>query len=136
MLEDREKEILETLSDIPKDDVVLIGGYAVNVYVPPRFSVDCDIVVLRNLEKVKEILSQKGFKEIPTGDTPYKKFHRFEKKDTKSAFDLLVNYVIDRNTGVKVPSKLIEKNSGLRNTVGRISPVRVKLRVAILRYFL
>ena len=44
MLESREALILQTLMELPKD-VVLIGGYAVNAYVPPRFSINCDLVV-------------------------------------------------------------------------------------------
>lgn len=46
MLDAREGVVLETLEKLPKDNIVLIGGYAVNAYVPPRFSIDCDFVVL------------------------------------------------------------------------------------------
>ena len=41
----REKEIFETLKKICKFKFVVIGGYAVNPYTIPRFSVDCDIVI-------------------------------------------------------------------------------------------
>ena len=40
----REKEIFETLKRINGIKFVVIGGYAVNPYTIPRFSVDCDLV--------------------------------------------------------------------------------------------
>ena len=43
MLQLREKEIFETLNKLKGLNFVLIGGYAVNAYTLPRFSVDCDI---------------------------------------------------------------------------------------------
>jgi len=45
LLQLREKEAFETLNKIKNCRFVLIGGYAVNAYTLPRFSVDCDIVV-------------------------------------------------------------------------------------------
>lgn len=41
----REKEIFESLKVLKDKRFVVIGGYAVNAYTLPRFSVDCDIVV-------------------------------------------------------------------------------------------
>ena len=38
----REDEIFKTLKKILKYKFVLIGGYAVNAYTLPRFSIDCD----------------------------------------------------------------------------------------------
>ncbi len=61
MMQDREKIVLEMLEKIPKQSVVLIGGYAVNAYVPPRFSIDCDLVVLDNLGEVEAELKNNGF---------------------------------------------------------------------------
>ena len=56
MLQLREKEIFETLRNIRNFKFVVIGGYAVNAYTLPRFSVDCDIVIeddsqLKDIEK-------------------------------------------------------------------------------------
>ena len=45
MLQLREKEIFETLKKMNNFKFVIIGGYAVNAYTLPRFSVDCDIVI-------------------------------------------------------------------------------------------
>ena len=50
----RENEIFETLKSIKDNDFIVIGGYAVNAYTLPRFSVDCDIVI-RNHKELKEI---------------------------------------------------------------------------------
>jgi len=41
----REKEIFKTLKKIRNLKFIVIGGYAVNAYTLPRFSVDCDIVI-------------------------------------------------------------------------------------------
>ena len=52
----REKEIFETLKKIKKSRFVVIGGYAVNTYTLPRFSIDCDIVVKdhKELKKIEK----------------------------------------------------------------------------------
>ena len=44
-LQKREKQILEILQKLPKNEFSLIGGYAVNAYTLPRFSIDCDLVL-------------------------------------------------------------------------------------------
>lgn len=43
----RETEIFRTLVSLQSRHFVVIGGYAVNAYTLPRFSVDCDIVIRR-----------------------------------------------------------------------------------------
>ena len=45
MLQLREKEIFETLKQLKKFKFIIIGGYSVNAYTLPMFSVDCDIVI-------------------------------------------------------------------------------------------
>ena len=59
-LELREKEIFETIKKIKNIDFVIIGGYAVNVYTPPRFSVDADIVVLDSAAAKKAAMILEG----------------------------------------------------------------------------
>ena len=63
MLQVREKEIFETLKKIRKFKFVVIGGYAVNAYTLPRFSVDCDIVIreIKELDKIKKVLLELGY---------------------------------------------------------------------------
>ena len=52
----REDEIFKTLKKILKYSFVLIGGYAVNAYTLPRFSIDCDIVrVKENRERISRL---------------------------------------------------------------------------------
>ena len=60
-LELREREVLSTLEKIKNFNFVLIGGYAVNSYTQPRFSVDCDLVV-RDKEKA-DIIGDSLIKE-------------------------------------------------------------------------
>ncbi len=67
----REKEIFETLKKIRMDNFVLIGGYAVNAYTLPRFSVDCDIVIKdrKELEKIEKSLFELGYNKNPNHST-------------------------------------------------------------------
>lgn len=51
----REKEIFETLKKLD-GEFAIIGGYAVNAYTLPRFSVDCDLVT--NDENAPKIISK------------------------------------------------------------------------------
>ena len=53
----REEEIFKTIKELKECDFVIIGGYAVNTYTLPRFSVDCDIVIKNEiaLEKIEKI---------------------------------------------------------------------------------
>ena len=61
----REKEIFETLKKIKKSKFVVIGGYAVNSYTLPRFSVDCDIVIKnrKELNKIEKSLTEADYHE-------------------------------------------------------------------------
>jgi len=108
----------------------MIGGYAVNAYVPPRFSIDCDLFVLKGMDKVKKILLKKGFEERAKGDVPYGEYYRFTRKSDKVSFDLLFNSVLDRETGISFEASLFEKHSRKRFTVGRANPIRIELRIA------
>ncbi len=129
MLESREALILETLRELP-NDVVLIGGYAVNAFVPPRFSIDCDLVVFNGVKEIKNILVKKGFEEMEKGNVPYGEYIRFMRKREKVSFDLLINSVLDRNSGIVFEDNLFKKYSKERITVGRANPFRIKMRIA------
>lgn len=133
MFESREAIILEILREIPTD-ALLIGGYAVNAYVPPRFSIDCDLVVLGEIAEVKAALLKKGFKETEKGDVPNGGYHRFIREGNtisgKVSFDLLLNSVLDRETGIVFEGSLFKQYSRERFTVGRASPIRIKLKIA------
>lgn len=130
MLHERERTVLETLRRLPTRHVVLVGGYAVNVHVPPRFSIDCDLVVLDELAKLEAALKKEGFGKTEKGEVPYGSYVRYEKKEAGVSFDLLVDSVLDRDTGVSFEAKLFEEHSKKRTTVGRVNPIRIELRVA------
>jgi len=129
VLESREALILQVLRKL-SGDFILIGGYAVNAYVPPRFSIDCDLVVFEGVEGMKEILGKNGFEETEKGDVPYGEYIRFMHKKEKVSFDLLVNSVLDRDSGVVFEGSLFKKYSRERVTVGRANPIRIKMRIA------
>jgi hypothetical protein len=127
--EPREALILQVLKELPKD-VVLIGGYAVNAYVPPRFSIDCDIVVLEDVADTKKTLEKHGFKETEKGNVPYGGYIRFVREGIKVSFDLLLNSVLDRDSGIVFEGNLFKQYSKERVTVGRANPIRIKMKIA------
>ena len=53
LLQLREKEVFDALKKIRNQRFAIIGGYAVNAYALPRFSVDCDIVTENKTETEK-----------------------------------------------------------------------------------
>jgi hypothetical protein len=130
MLHDREKTVLEVLEKIPKQNVVLVGGYAVNAYVPPRFSIDCDLVVLGKTRPIEAVLKDNGFEQAESGDIPYGRYIRYLRKKEKVSFDLLINSVQDRNSEISFGADLFKKYSKNRLTVGRATPIRISLKIA------
>jgi hypothetical protein len=131
--EDREEAVLKTLESLPKENIILIGGYAVNAYVPPRFSIDCDLVVLREGKEVETLLQKQGFKKIkieikaPSSIDGYTRYNRGAEK---VAFDLLFGSVLDRQTGISFEAQLFENRSATRTTLGRISTTRITMKIA------
>ncbi len=129
MLEAREAIILEALRSMP-EDVVLIGGYAVNAFVPPRFSIDCDLVVFDKMPEITKIMADKGFAETERGDEPNGEYIRFVRKRDKISFDLMLNSVLDRETGVVFEGDLFKRYSRVRTTTGRANPALIIMRIA------
>jgi hypothetical protein len=129
MLDARESIIIKTLQRLPRENVVLIGGYAVNAYVPPRFSIDCDLVVLGNSSKLESLLREDGFKKVGEGDVSHGSYVRYEMEKVKVSFDLLKNSVVDRDTEIVFEGELFRKYSADRTTVGRSVPTRIKMRI-------
>jgi hypothetical protein len=128
--EQKEQVVLETLTELPKKNIVLVGGYAVNAYAPPRFSVDCDLVVLRGVEEVEKALKQRGFRKEASSEASRGGFVRYSSKDNGISFDLLVGSLVDNQTGVVFEGKLFEKHSAERRVVGRMTVSIVTMRVA------
>ena len=132
----REKEIFNTLKELQNCNFVVIGGYAVNAYTLPRFSVDCDIVIkdekeLKLIEKI--LLSINYEKKIIPLDIPYSgKFFRYEKRLSNNflvSMDLLVKSVIDRDTEVIFSADWIFEHSSIKALRGKTILEELKLKI-------
>ncbi|MBI4454259.1 hypothetical protein HY636_06465 [Candidatus Woesearchaeota archaeon] len=136
MLELREKEILLTLEKIKSCEFVIIGGYAVNTYTQPRFSVDCDIVVKNKEEalKIKQLLMKEGYaqKEVNLNIPYASDFLCMIKRvdDFSVPFDIMIGSVIDRNTKSRFMAALIFENSEIKKLKGKINPIEIELKIA------
>ena len=135
-LQRREKEIFETLKAIHKYSFVVIGGYAVNAYTLPRFSVDCDIAVKdsREAEKIGNTLSKVGYsrEKIPKNAPYYGTFERYEKqieKDFRVSMDILIGEVLDRQTNATFSADWIFKHSKVRLLKGKTILEELKVRI-------
>ena len=132
----REKEIFETLKNIKKNKFVIIGGYAVNAYTLPRFSVDCDILIKdhKELLKIEEKLFEVGYHKVKnTTETPYDStFARYEKEISPNfvvSMDILIGEVLDRDTKAKFSADWVFENSSLRKLQGKTISEQLKLAI-------
>jgi hypothetical protein len=137
IFEEREKFTFSVLEKLTRENAefVVIGGYAINAYTLPRFSVDCDIVVKdkKTTPAVKKVLKSKGFAKKTEGTlSSYSgKFLSFAtKKPVLATFDVLAETIEDRLTGTLFPAELIFKYSAKRTIFGKGSPTRLETRVA------
>lgn len=131
----REQEIFKTLKQLKDFNFVIIGGYAVNSYALPRFSVDCDIVInKKEIHEIQKILLSIGYvdKNIPK-EIPYSgSFSRYEKKlsnDFMVSMDVLIDKVTDRNTGAEFNSEWIFKNSEKRKLIGKTITENLQVKI-------
>ncbi|HLD15277.1 MAG TPA: nucleotidyl transferase AbiEii/AbiGii toxin family protein [Candidatus Nanoarchaeia archaeon] len=132
----REKEIFEMLKKIKKRKFVVIGGYAVNAYTLPRFSVDCDIVIKDNdeLKNIENNLYYLGYKKVKNAsETPYDgKFERYEKElasSFKVSVDILIGEIFDRQTNAKFSAEWVFSNSKIRNLRGKTIEEELKINI-------
>jgi hypothetical protein len=132
----REKEIFETLKKIKNLRLSVIGGYAVNAYTFPRFSIDCDIVVKNHedSEEIGERLIQLGYNESKDiSESPYHgNFKRYVKKISKDfavSLDILIGEVLDRQTNATFSADWIFENSKIRTLKGKTIAEELKLRI-------
>jgi hypothetical protein len=131
----REQEIFNFLDDIKEFDIVVIGGYAVNVYTLPRFSVDCDIVVhdKTESEKIGKKLVGLGYSKKDNDHESYTgNFARYEKtikNNFKVSFDILIGEVFDRDTKAKFSADWIFSNSSFKPMRGKTVLKQIKMRV-------
>lgn len=132
----REKEIFDTLKRLKDCDFAVIGGYAVNAYALPRFSVDCDIIVKdgNELHKIGMLLKDLGYKkEDQHEEMPYSgNFVRFEKKLSNNfsvSIDILIGNITDRATGVKFSAEWVFQHSSARHLKGKTITEELRLRI-------
>lgn len=132
----REDEIFNALKGLKDLDFVIIGGYAVNAYSLPRFSVDCDIVIKdeNELKKIGKSLSRRGYKKekIPKEAQYSGSFVRYEKKvdnDFAVSIDILIGNVKDRMTAVSFSADWIFENSKMRILKGKTINEELKLTI-------
>lgn len=132
----REEEIFRTIRKLAHCNFVLIGGYAVNAYTLPRFSVDCDIVVRKEEQKkIEVVLKTLGYKrtDIISSDITYAhSFERYEKSlqnDLKVSVDVLIDEVFDRQTNVSFSTDWIFENSSVKSLKGKTIIDDIKIRI-------
>ena len=130
---EREKFLFSVLEQISgKADFVVIGGYAINAYVLPRFSIDCDIVVQNKkaCAQIQKQLENSGFTQRASGKLPYSgEFVAMASTEPAATFDILSGAVEDRLSGTIFPAEMIFKNSSKRTIFGKGSPIQTKCRV-------
>ena len=135
MLQIRETEVFESLKKMADLEFVVIGGYAVNAYTLPRFSVDCDVVVAGKGDagKVGRILGELGYVRKENARTAYSdSFERYEKTlehAFKVSFDVLIKEVLDRQTGASFSWDWVLKNSSIRALRGKTIMEKLDVRV-------
>lgn len=132
----REKEIFHAIAELKDCDFVIIGGYAVNAYALPRFSVDCDIVIKDEveLERIEKILLNHGYsKEHSTAECAYSgSFLRFEKylgDNIAVSMDVLIKSVTDRMTGAIFSADWVFENSKISVLRGKTMISEIKARI-------
>lgn len=137
LFELREREIFKTLSELRKFEFAVIGGYAVNAYAIPRFSVDCDLVVSDSLqaEKIKDKLEILGYQqeEKTRINTPYhEKFLRYEKKieeGFKVNMDILIGKIADRQSGAVIDASWVFAHSSFLLLKGKTFSESITLQI-------
>ncbi|MCK5025425.1 MAG: hypothetical protein KAS15_02455 [Nanoarchaeota archaeon] len=135
---EREKIVFNTLKKLADESICLIGGYAVNCYTDfPRFSDDCDIVILsEQAKRVESILLKQGFVKGDSSEDniPYKgEFIRYIKKDKDNkiiaSFDVLIDKLHDRQSGAIYEVAYLLKNSGIRKLKAKTFEERIDINV-------
>lgn len=137
LFEIREKEIFTILKNLYKNDFVLIGGYAVNAYTLPRFSVDCDIVIMgkEKLFDIEKILVENKYilrESDKTASRYYGEFVRYEKElayQFKVSMDILVNAVLDRRSNATFTASWVFDNSKKRILRGKTINEELSIRI-------
>ncbi|MEK6948291.1 MAG: hypothetical protein AABX19_03535 [Nanoarchaeota archaeon] len=133
----REKEIFQTLKALKNFNFIIIGGYAVNSYALPRFSIDCDIVIKEKceLEKIEEELIKIGYIKVVADDIdiPYHgSFYRYEKtleNKFKASIDILFKEILDRQTNSRFSAEWVFENSSIQKLKGKTITEELKVKI-------
>lgn len=125
-----------TLQKLQDCDFVVIGGYAVNAYTLPRFSIDCDIVVKNKekLQKIEEILERQRYqavnsvrKALYTGD--FKRYEKRLEQAFKVSMDIMIENVTDRLTGAIFNAAWIFQHSHRGLLKGKTISEELRIRI-------
>ncbi|HIG92651.1 MAG: hypothetical protein QT02_C0006G0004 [archaeon GW2011_AR9] len=118
LLQNREREIFKAIGKLDTKKLVIIGGYAVNAYTLPRFSIDCDIVVSHQADahKIVQDLERMNYTQSTATEhfSYHGKFIRLEKELAplfKVSMDIMFEEVSDRQTGAKFSASWIFENA-------------------------
>ncbi|MEM2282731.1 MAG: nucleotidyl transferase AbiEii/AbiGii toxin family protein [Candidatus Hadarchaeales archaeon] len=136
MFEESERLIFKILKRLAKLDLVLIGGHALSAFVPPRFSIDCDLVVRRKevVAQIGNILAEEGFEKFREGETVPRggEFVVYMKRvgSMRANFDILIGAVTDRLSGASFDANWIFEHSKVRRVWAKASPISVRIRTA------
>ena len=109
----RERAVLALLDEWPWDTGgVLIGGYAISAYGPPRYSVDVDVVIpAASASGIRSWLRKIGFgltaTAVPNPQNYEGRVERF--LSNAVTLDLLSGAVRDREAMVEIPERWISK---------------------------
>ena len=126
----RERICFDVLRSVEGKEVVLIGGYAVSAYGPPRFSVDLDLVLKRSaLVTVRDELLSRGFRK----DAEWRGGDVFEGRSERwilgsgqlpISADILIGGISDRVSGAAHSYESLRKRSSPRTLRG-LNPLSV-----------
>ena len=95
----REKEILRIIEIIYpyRENLVVVGGYAVDAYSPlPRYSVDCDVVIpKKELSNFTNIFSTEGFTDTLQYQNELEGLETRRFKKTVEGYPVFVDLLVD-----------------------------------------
>jgi hypothetical protein len=123
----RERVCFDILRAVQRMDIMLVGGYAVSAYGPPRFSVDLDLVLEEKVvPKVREALLEAKFSKESDwdgGNLFAGKAERWTIGEATfpSSVDLLIGGVSDRVSGLTFTFETLRKTATRRAVRGLFS---------------
>ncbi len=121
---ERDRAAFALLRALEGQEAVLIGGYAVSAYGPPRFSLDLDLVApARAVPSLRAVLRPAGLRRVRDwagGDAFTGRAERWARgtEAVPLAVDLLVDGVSDRVSGASHPFAAIRRGARRRAVRG------------------